>query len=113
MTWIRIPWDGKLDPLQQDEQTLVLAKPMQDGSWAVGLFNLSETEREIAVDFTDLGLERPQRVRDLWRQVDLPPEASDYRSAWRHTTSLWCGSGRRKTDRPMDGHATERRRRSV
>jgi alpha-galactosidase len=66
--------------VQQDEQTLVLAKPMQDGSWAVGLFNLSETEREIAVDFTDLGRERPQRVRDLWRQVDLPPEASHYRA---------------------------------
>ncbi len=49
----------------------VWAKPMEDGSVAVGLFNLDEEEQAVAVDWSDLGLAGPRRVRDLWRQKDL------------------------------------------
>lgn len=58
-------------PAVQDDQTLVLVKPLEDGSHAIGLFNLAEAPRTIAVTWQQLGLEGPCRVRDLWRQVDL------------------------------------------
>ena len=49
----------------------VLAKPMEDGSWALGLFNLEAKPIMVAVKWSELGLTRPGRVRDLWRQQDL------------------------------------------
>jgi alpha-galactosidase len=58
-------------PLVQNDETLVLAKPLEDGSWAVGLFNLAELPREIALDWPQLHLQGPQRIRDLWRQKEL------------------------------------------
>ncbi|MDI9431931.1 MAG: NPCBM/NEW2 domain-containing protein [Planctomycetota bacterium] len=58
-------------PLVQDDETLILAKPMADGSLAVGLFNLAELSREMSVDWSLLGLAGKRVVRDLWRQKDL------------------------------------------
>jgi len=58
--------------VRRDGPTEVWAKPMADGSVAVGLFNRDDTEpREVAVTWKDLGLAGPCRVRDLWRQRDL------------------------------------------
>jgi alpha-galactosidase len=83
------PLGRQAKPISQDEQTLVLAKPMQDGSWAVGLFNLSEEQRQVSVDFKDLGLQQPQRVRDLWRQLDLGTPSREYRATIpRHGVAL-------------------------
>lgn len=58
-------------PVVYEDNILVLAKPMEDGSLAVGLFNLSEVEKEIKVDWKTLGLTGRQRVRDVWRQKEL------------------------------------------
>lgn len=58
-------------PLVQDDETLILAKPMADGSLAVGLFNLAELPREMSVDWSLLGLAGKRVARDLWRQKDL------------------------------------------
>jgi alpha-galactosidase len=50
----------------------VYAKPLDDGNWAVGLFNLSARAAPVRVDWSDLaGAKGPQQVRDLWRQKDL------------------------------------------
>ena len=50
----------------------VWAKPMQDGSFAVGLFNRTIMPQTVRVQWTQLGLKKgPHRVRDLWRQKDL------------------------------------------
>jgi alpha-galactosidase len=49
----------------------VYAKPLDDGSWAVGLFNLGATQTQVTVKWTDLGLSGRQMVRDLWRQKDV------------------------------------------
>jgi alpha-galactosidase len=59
--------------VRKTDDEFVLAKPMADGSVAVGLFNLSETPREIAAEAADLGLSGsgPLRVRDLWRWKEL------------------------------------------
>jgi alpha-galactosidase len=52
-------------------ETEVWAKKMEDGSYAVGLFNRAQQEGSVSVSWKDLGLSGPQRVRDLWRQKDL------------------------------------------
>jgi len=57
--------------VRQTDDELVLAKPMEDGSLAVGLFNLAEEPRAMAASWADLGIAGPQRARDLWRWRDL------------------------------------------
>jgi len=49
----------------------VYAKPMDDGSLAVGLFNTGPTPATVTANWLDLKLAGRQRVRDLWRQKDL------------------------------------------
>jgi alpha-galactosidase len=64
--------------VRQSEEELVLAKPMEDGSVAVGLFNLGETEKPVGVKWEELGVKGRQRVRDVWRQKDLGAFAERY-----------------------------------
>lgn len=52
---------------------VVYAKPLEDGSWAVGLFNLSAEPRPVALRWSDLGIQGSWVVRDLWRQRDIGP----------------------------------------
>ncbi len=47
------------------------ARPLEDGSTAVGLFNLGEAPAAAVVNWTDLKLADSEAVRDLWRQKDL------------------------------------------
>ncbi|MCX6326920.1 MAG: NPCBM/NEW2 domain-containing protein [Bacteroidia bacterium] len=61
------------------------AKPMEDGSFAVGLFNTddfgktpqsyfrwgSEQPKQFVFDFAKVGLKGKWKIRDLWRQKDL------------------------------------------
>ncbi len=52
--------------------TRVYAKKLEDGSKAVGLFNLSSNEvATVTVKWSDLNIRGKQKVRDLWRQKDL------------------------------------------
>lgn len=48
----------------------VWAKDLEDGSKAIGIFNMSEKEQNISIKWSDLKLEGG-KVRDLWRQKDL------------------------------------------
>ena len=49
----------------------VLVKGLEDGSKAVGLFNLASHQRTITLDLGDLGVTGSQHMRDLWREKDL------------------------------------------
>jgi alpha-galactosidase len=49
----------------------VYAKPLDDGSWAAGLFNLGPETAAIPIHWADLKLDGKHIVRDLWRQKDL------------------------------------------
>jgi len=49
----------------------VWARPLADGSIAVGLFNRGEIDAPVAATWAELNLSGSQRVRDLWRQKDL------------------------------------------
>ncbi len=50
---------------------LVFAKPLEDGTLAVGLFNVGLKDEPVTVKWSDLGLDGKRLVRDLWRQKDL------------------------------------------
>jgi len=49
----------------------VLARPLEDGSLAVGLFNRGPTGAEVAVNWDELGLIGTRSVRDLWANSTL------------------------------------------
>ena len=75
--------------IRRTDQELVLAKPLEDGTLAVGLFNLGEFERTMTVSWTDLGLHGPERTRDVWRHQDLGVfEKSFETSVGRHGVTL-------------------------
>jgi alpha-galactosidase len=52
-------------------ETEVWAKPLEDGSVAVGLFNLGLEPVTVTADWADLKLSGSRKVRDLWRQKEL------------------------------------------
>ncbi len=54
-----------------DEVHSVYAKPLEDGSIAIGLFNRDEEPATISVSWHDLGLSGAQRARDVWSQKDI------------------------------------------
>jgi|WetSurMetagenome_2_1015567.scaffolds.fasta_scaffold106171_2 alpha-galactosidase len=57
--------------IRKTTDEFVLARPLEDGSLAVGLFNLADAPRRIAVSWRDLEVSGRYRVRDVWRQRDL------------------------------------------
>ena len=64
--------------IKQASQTEVWAKPMVDGSMAVGLFNRGPEAKTVSVAWSDLKMTGPQPVRDLWRQSDVGSQAAGY-----------------------------------
>ncbi len=58
-------------PVIDDGDRQVLAKPMEDGSWAIGLFNLGASATEVTVPWSAIEQAGPLQVRDLWRQKNL------------------------------------------
>ena len=83
------PLGKQARPIVMDEETLILAKTMEDGSVAVGLFNLWEVPREITVTWEQLGIHGKHRVRDVWRQRDLAEADGRYSSqVGRHGVAL-------------------------
>ena len=48
-----------------------LVKRLEDGTVAVGLFNIGEEPSTVTVTWEQAGVQGPQRVRDLWRHKDL------------------------------------------
>ncbi len=58
----RIKKDGALE---------IWARPLSDGSLAVGLFNRGEGFRTVTAEWKDLDIAGPRTVRDLWRQTDV------------------------------------------
>ena len=64
--------------VKQDETEFILLKDMEDGSKALGLFNLGSRPQKLSVSWSDLGLAQDQSVRDLWRQLDLGEFASGF-----------------------------------
>ena len=47
----------------------IWAKPLADGSVAVGLFNRGESVNPMTLSFNDIGVPGSAKVRDLWQHV--------------------------------------------
>jgi alpha-galactosidase len=57
----------------------VLAKPLSDGSVAIGLFNNTDEDAELSFSLDDLGLSGPKPIRDLWAKKDLGDVSAGYK----------------------------------
>jgi alpha-galactosidase len=90
---------GKSGRLIADENGVqIWAKPLEDGSLAVGLFNTAnfektpqsyfhwgtEQENKFTLAFATLGLKGNWRVRDVWRQKDLGVFTNQFSTSIRH-----------------------------
>ncbi len=75
--------------VRHTDDEFVLAKPMEDGSLALGLFNLGETDRAITATWAELGLSGKRGVRDAWRRKDTGAADGSYTaSVGRHGVML-------------------------
>lgn len=52
-------------------QAEIWKKPLAGGGLGVGLFNRGDKSRSVRAHWSDLGIDLPQQVRDLWAQRDL------------------------------------------
>jgi alpha-galactosidase len=55
------------------EASEVWARPLWDGTMAVGLFNRDFERQNVSVKWSELGLKGAQPVRDLWLQKNITP----------------------------------------
>ena len=72
-------------------ETQVWARPLEDGSVAVGLFNLGLEPAKVTAEWADLKLTGPQKVRDLWRQKTSAPRTANSQPKCPRTVSFLCG----------------------
>ena len=66
--------------VKDDGYTEIYAKPMQDGSWAIALFNRSSSSQNMTVNWqNDLGVSwSSASVRDLWEHADKGTFSDNY-----------------------------------
>jgi alpha-galactosidase len=77
--------------VRQTDHELVLAKPLEDGSLAVGMFNLDEEPRLMSATWRELGINGSRAIRDLWRQQDGDTVDNEYTApVTRHGVKLIC-----------------------
>jgi len=60
---------------------LVYVKELQDGSKAVGIFNVSDKFQTITLNWSDLGISGYTKVRDVWRQKYLITNNQTFKAA--------------------------------
>ena len=78
--------DVNQDPLGKQAQRLIKdkniqiwVKELEDGSKAVGIFNLGNVDEVYDLLFSSLGYPVVNEVRDVWRQTDIPNITSSMR----------------------------------
>jgi alpha-galactosidase len=57
--------------IQGNESEKVYLKKLEDGDIALAFFNLSESDKSMEINWSELGLNGNYKARDLWRQKDL------------------------------------------
>ena len=58
----------------------VWAKDLEDGSKAVGLFNLDDDPQDVSVKWSDLKIDGQKTVEDLWRQKVVGDFSDEYKA---------------------------------
>ena len=72
----------------------VWARPLSNGSWAVGLFNRGDASAKVGFHATDLGLTRITKIRDLWAHTDQKAAAEYSADVPSHGVALFKVQGR-------------------
>jgi hypothetical protein len=75
--------------IKENGNIQIWAKEMEDGSHAIGIFNLGETDDSYTVDFKSLGFNTIKEIRDLWRQKNLTAGSSISVKIPTHGVYLW------------------------
>jgi alpha-galactosidase len=69
----------RISPPAPDSTAVVLARPLHDGSFAVGLFNRAAQPQSITVKWSDVGLGgKKLTARDLWKHTGVPLSGEGY-----------------------------------
>ncbi len=74
----KVPAYGAASGDNPGGNALVYSKPLEDGTLAVGLFNVGPQEMTVTASFADLKLTGRHKVRDLWRQKDVGVYSDNY-----------------------------------
>jgi alpha-galactosidase len=62
-----------------ESTAVVLMRPLQGGSIAVGLFNKADQPQDVTVQWSDVGMTgKTLQVRDLWKHADVPTSGPSY-----------------------------------
>jgi alpha-galactosidase len=69
--------------LPPDANTRVLVKELEDGSKAVGLFNVANEPNIVKITWEQLGISGKQVVRDLWRQKNIGTYSDNFEAVVR------------------------------
>ncbi|MGD0579171.1 MAG: putative Ig domain-containing protein [Bryobacteraceae bacterium] len=72
------PLGRQASVIRHNENEFILAKPLEDGSVALGLFNLGDAPEMISVSWTAVGIKGKFQVRDLWRHKDAGAADGEY-----------------------------------
>jgi alpha-galactosidase len=78
---IAIDQDPAAQPVKRMVQSgnlEVWARPLQDGSTAVGLFNRDTQAKTVSVKWSALGLTGELKARDLWKHESVPVSSDTY-----------------------------------
>lgn len=84
--------------LSEEEGVQIWAKPLEDGSYAVGLFNVAdfgktpetyfrwgdEKPKTFTFDFNKINLKGKYQLRDVWQQKDLGSFSNSFKTDIRH-----------------------------
>jgi alpha-galactosidase len=68
------------DQIQLDPYEIALVKELEDGSKAVGFFNMGTVKEKFQFRLSDIGITEKQKIRDLWRQKDLGEFENEFTS---------------------------------
>lgn len=66
------------DRIRAEGTQEIWARPLADGSMAVGVFNRFDWPQTIEINFRELGFKGSLKVRDIWAAKDLGTLSGDY-----------------------------------
>lgn len=70
---------GKQGTLISEKGSVVIyAKPLEDGSMAIGFFNRGNSVAKATLTWKSVGIRGEQTVRDLWRQKDVAKSDTEF-----------------------------------
>ena len=67
-------------PVYKSGNIQIWLKELEDGSKAIGIFNLGASSEEVTVRLTDLGFNGKFTIHDIWRQKDIGEFEDTYRT---------------------------------